>query len=218
MSGPAWTAVATAAALGPRGRMRVVVEGAERVLWRSAAGDWRIWGNRCPHRGMRLSFGLVRGDDLVCIYHGWRFGPDGRCAAIPAHPDLTPPATIAAEVHRAVEADGLVWVGGAGARPDLSGLAADPFRPVRSVHVDRPLADLRAAVAGTPPPGWTAAAAGDDLLRLDGPEVVAVAAFHAVDDGRSAVHVVAATADPDARLRLARHLAAVRDGLSEDAA
>ena len=89
MSG--WTAIAGSGSLGPRGRMRVMLDGAEYVLWRGASGTPRLWGNRCPHRGMRLSFGLVRGEDLLCIYHGWRYGPSGACAAIPAHPDLDPP-------------------------------------------------------------------------------------------------------------------------------
>lgn len=45
------------------------------VLWADAAGQWRCFEDRCPHRLATLSDGLVdkqRGE-IVCAYHGWRF-------------------------------------------------------------------------------------------------------------------------------------------------
>lgn len=40
--------------------------------------------NRCPHRAVPLSEGKVWSDgSLMCSYHGWRFGEDGACKAIP---------------------------------------------------------------------------------------------------------------------------------------
>jgi hypothetical protein len=45
------------------------------VLWADAAGQWRAFEDRCPHRLATLSDGLVdkqRGE-IVCAYHGWRF-------------------------------------------------------------------------------------------------------------------------------------------------
>ena len=42
------------------------------VLWRDGAGKVHALEDRCPHRGMRLSFGFVRGDALNCLYHGWQ--------------------------------------------------------------------------------------------------------------------------------------------------
>ena len=38
----------------------------------------------CPHRGARLSDGMVKGSDLVCPYHGWGFGTTGALTHIPA--------------------------------------------------------------------------------------------------------------------------------------
>jgi len=58
------------------------------VVWRSASGVLSAWENRCPHRGMRLSHGFVRGESLACAYHGWHFECSGRCHYIPAHPDF----------------------------------------------------------------------------------------------------------------------------------
>ncbi|MBM2812333.1 MAG: hypothetical protein HW416_3092, partial [Chloroflexi bacterium] len=42
---------------------------------------------RCAHRGTQLSTGWVEGDDLRCFYHGWKYGPDGRCIEQPAEPE-----------------------------------------------------------------------------------------------------------------------------------
>lgn len=39
--------------------------------------------DRCPHRNYPLSEGRVHQGSLECPYHGWRFAPDGSCAAVP---------------------------------------------------------------------------------------------------------------------------------------
>jgi phenylpropionate dioxygenase-like ring-hydroxylating dioxygenase large terminal subunit len=71
----------------------------------------------CPHRAAPLSAGRFHRDaagveTVQCPYHGWRFGPDGACAAIPS---LT--ADQAMDVSRihvrrfpVVESQGLVFV------------------------------------------------------------------------------------------------------------
>ena len=48
----------------------------------------------CMHRGSPLSMGRVQGDEIVCAYHGWRYGPEGECVRIPSQPASTriPPA------------------------------------------------------------------------------------------------------------------------------
>ncbi len=120
--------------------------GAELAIWRSATGRLSAWNDRCPHRGMRLSHGFVRGETLSCIYHGWTYGTDGACRKIPAHPAMVPPAAIKAEVYQCVEAGGVIWVAPAGtavALPDLSGLVA-----VRSVTVQAGLAEVAIAIQG----------------------------------------------------------------------
>ncbi|MEP3277353.1 MAG: Rieske (2Fe-2S) protein [Stappiaceae bacterium] len=80
------------------------------ALWRAHSGKVNAWSNRCPHRGMRLSHGFVRGDMLACIYHGWHYGSDGGCKYIPAHPDLEPPSTICTDGFECIEQDGLIWI------------------------------------------------------------------------------------------------------------
>ena len=117
------------------------------VVWREEGGGVHVWEDRCPHRGMRLSFGFVRGDRLGCLYHGWRFDPAGRCRFIPAHPALEVPASITATRHVAAERAGLLWVlWGAGEATEPPPDAGGTFLPVRSLTVDAPLKRLREAL------------------------------------------------------------------------
>ncbi len=126
----------------------------ELAVWRSASGKLAAWKDRCPHRGMRLSHGFVRGETLSCIYHGWVYGTDGGCKHIPAHPSLVPPTAIRAEAFSCVALDGVLWLAPADvseAPPRLGGL-----RPVRSLSLTCGLAALMAAES---------ALAGKDILR-----------------------------------------------------
>ena len=68
-----------------------------------------VWEDRCPHRGMRLSYGYVRADRIACLYHGWQYGTDGHCLRIPAHPEIKPPPSIMVWRHSCREALGLIF-------------------------------------------------------------------------------------------------------------
>ncbi len=142
-----WHAVALSRDLPPGMPLPVVFAGREIVVWRAEGGAVRAWADRCPHRGMRLSFGFVRGDTLSCLYHGWRYrGSDGGCDHIPAHPDLTPPKTIAADTYGATEVAGLIWLcigdGAVSSAPVETGLAG-----AASVTIDAPAATVAAGLA-----------------------------------------------------------------------
>lgn len=104
------------------------------ALWRSASGKLAALADRCPHRGMRLSYGFVRGEALSCIYHGWSYGQTGQCQRIPAHPELTPPAAIKAASHAVEERNGVIWI--AFGQPATSPPALDGFKPLRSITLD----------------------------------------------------------------------------------
>ncbi len=112
-----WTPLVLAADVPPDTPVPVRVGERELVVWRGDDGAARVWADRCPHRGMRLSFGFVRANSLTCLYHGWRYGGDGACQAIPAHPDLDPPASLRTETLEAAERAGLVWLAGTGDPP-----------------------------------------------------------------------------------------------------
>src|SRR5882757_1370200 len=83
--------------------------GQELVVWRDTSGMAHVWEDRCPHRGMKLSFGFVRGDHIACLYHGWQYNSGGQCQYIPAHPDLEVPKTIKVPVYSTHERNGMIW-------------------------------------------------------------------------------------------------------------
>lgn len=120
------------------------------VVWRSASGVLSAWENRCPHRGMRLSHGFVRGESLACAYHGWHFECSGRCHYIPAHPELELPRTIKPATFDVVERDGLVWVNTTEKAIPLS-LPADAT-PLRSITFNRNLDALTDCITVTATP------------------------------------------------------------------
>ncbi|NJM46323.1 MAG: aromatic ring-hydroxylating dioxygenase subunit alpha [Alkalinema sp. RU_4_3] len=78
------------------------------VVWRTPGGV-TIARDRCPHRGLSLSMGQVRGDQLVCPYHGLHYDAKGHCSHIPAHPDATIPPTLVLPTYPVKEAYGLIW-------------------------------------------------------------------------------------------------------------
>ena len=47
------------------------------VVFRQADGSVRGFYNSCKHRGNRLAWNTLGGGELVCSYHGWRWGIDG---------------------------------------------------------------------------------------------------------------------------------------------
>jgi vanillate O-demethylase monooxygenase subunit len=81
------------------------------VLWRGRDGSARVMSDVCVHRGTALSLGTVSDDEIVCAYHGWRYGADGRCVAIPQLADPTRvPAKARVPAFRVQERYGLLWV------------------------------------------------------------------------------------------------------------
>src|SRR6478609_5295137 len=89
-----WTPVALSADLPAGTVIPARISAGSIALWRSESGRLSPSADRCPHRGMSLSHGFVRGEALSCIYHGWSYAQGGNCIRIPAHPGLTPPETI----------------------------------------------------------------------------------------------------------------------------
>ena len=127
-----WFMVARSSDLEEGGVREAALLGESLVLWR-AGGRVMAWKDLCIHRGSRLSFGWVKDGRIVCPYHGWQYGPDGACAAMPAHPGAAPPKKARAVAYRACEAYGMIWVSlGAPARgvPPFPEWDDDAFRKV----------------------------------------------------------------------------------------
>ena len=104
-----WHPVASSDGVKAGGIVPAALLGIDLAVWRDAAGVVHAWEDRCPHRGTRFSIGRVEERTLACAYHGWRFGPDGRCTKVPALPGFEPPETARANTFAAQERYGLVW-------------------------------------------------------------------------------------------------------------
>jgi len=52
------------------------------AVFRGLDGTLRALENRCAHRQLKLSLGVVGDCTLTCVYHGWTYDGDGRCVKI----------------------------------------------------------------------------------------------------------------------------------------
>jgi len=138
-----WTPVALSADLPAGTVMPARTPAGPIALWRSQSGRAAASADRCPHRGMRLSHGFVRGEALSCIYHGWSYARAGNCLRIPAHPGLAPPETIRVETHEVEECDGVIWV--AVGEPTAQPLRLEGVVPLRSLTAHTGVAAVEAA-------------------------------------------------------------------------
>ncbi|MBE1507100.1 Rieske 2Fe-2S domain-containing protein [Rhizobium viscosum] len=138
-----WTPVALSADLPLATVMPAWTPAGSIALWRSQSGRVSASSDRCPHRGMRLSHGFVRGEALSCIYHGWSYSPAGGCIRIPAHPDLVPPETIRVGVHKVEESDGVIWV--ATGEPAEQPPRFTDLVPLRSMTADADISAIESA-------------------------------------------------------------------------
>ncbi|TKD50670.1 Rieske 2Fe-2S domain-containing protein [Sphingomonas baiyangensis] len=89
------------------------------VLYRKEDGVAVAVGGRCPHRHFPLGASCLRGDTIVCGYHGIAFGADGACVDIPAQAHV--PRSYRIPTYPLVE-HGMwlwIWMGDAAANPAL---------------------------------------------------------------------------------------------------
>lgn len=218
-----WTGVALDDQIRAASSNPVILDGQALAVWRGEEGPVRVWEDRCPHRGMRLSFGFVRGETLRCIYHGWTYATDGQCVAIPAHPTLAPPKTICASTYPSETRYGIVWTkldGGSNGGSDgaaLPDLGPDEgWEPVRSLFVHAAASPVLQALLncdlGQQGPVHMVA---ENAAEVEiGPELRVLVAVHAMDDERTALHAVArGPRAASERAGLARRLERLRDDI-----
>ena len=60
------------------------IMGEDLTLYRGDSGTPYVVGGRCAHRCTVLHTGVVRGEEISCMYHGWRYDGEGLCTDIPA--------------------------------------------------------------------------------------------------------------------------------------
>jgi phenylpropionate dioxygenase-like ring-hydroxylating dioxygenase large terminal subunit len=80
------------------------------LFWRTESGEVTAVSDRCVHRRFPLSQApsrLVDGQ-VVCGYHGFTYGADGRCVAVPGQTRV--PRTARLKSYPVVEQDSFVWI------------------------------------------------------------------------------------------------------------
>ncbi|MCW3837017.1 Rieske 2Fe-2S domain-containing protein [Sphingomonas canadensis] len=79
-----WQPVGRSEDVQPGRARKLRVMGEDLTLYRGETGTPFLVGGLCPHRLTLLANGWVQGDELRCMYHGWKFDGKGRCTERPA--------------------------------------------------------------------------------------------------------------------------------------
>ncbi|MGW1292958.1 Rieske 2Fe-2S domain-containing protein [Streptomyces sp. NPDC002533] len=105
-----WYPVALSRSVRKEEAAAAVFAGERIALYRAASGAVHALEDRCAHRQVPLSMGVVDGETLRCCYHAWAYRGDGRISQIPylSKGDARPPRGVRAYPVR--EAYGLVFV------------------------------------------------------------------------------------------------------------
>ena len=95
---------------GAAAPVRVRLLGEDLVAFRGVDGGVGLLAEACPHRRASLYFGRGVEQGLRCAYHGWTFGRDGRCVAMPNEPPEQAFADkVATTAYPCRERLGVVW-------------------------------------------------------------------------------------------------------------
>ncbi len=79
-----WHPVALAVDVPARSARAIRILSEDLTLYRGESGRPYLVGGRCAHRCTVLHTGIVQGEDISCMYHGWRYDSTGLCKDIPA--------------------------------------------------------------------------------------------------------------------------------------
>ena len=111
-SGNYWYAVELEKNVNPGQVVGVEFWGERIALYRTRTGRLHAVENRCAHRQLELSRGIVEGEHIACQYHGWKYDGSGRCVAV-SHDlgsDRTQLPKIGIRSYPVQQRYGLVWL------------------------------------------------------------------------------------------------------------
>jgi phenylpropionate dioxygenase-like ring-hydroxylating dioxygenase large terminal subunit len=133
-----WYPVALSGDVAPGRVLPLSVLGQELVLFRTESGEARVLDAYCVHLGAHLGHGgTVEGESLVCPFHGWAFGREGRCVAIPYAKRV--PRNARVRAWPVMERNGaiLVWNHHLGKEPfyEIPEFESEPWTPIRWEHL-----------------------------------------------------------------------------------
>jgi renierapurpurin 18,18'-hydroxylase len=105
-----WYPVAVSGSVRTGRTFAATFAGQRIALYRGASGKVYALEDRCAHRQVPLSMGVVEGDTLRCCYHAWAYRGNGRVSQIPYLPKGAPRPPRGVRAYPAHEAYGLVFV------------------------------------------------------------------------------------------------------------
>jgi 5,5'-dehydrodivanillate O-demethylase len=79
-----WQPIALSSDVSVGSATSVRALGEDLTLYRGQSGKAHLVAGSCAHRCSSLKTGWVEGDDIRCMYHGWRYNGAGLCLEIPA--------------------------------------------------------------------------------------------------------------------------------------
>ncbi|NKY31575.1 3-ketosteroid-9-alpha-hydroxylase subunit A [Nocardia speluncae] len=96
---------------------QIAAFGTELVVFRGEDGKVNVLNAFCPHMGGNLARGTVKGNDIACPFHDWRWRGDGKCASIPYARRVPPLARTKAWPTREISGQLFVWNDPQGSKP-----------------------------------------------------------------------------------------------------
>lgn len=83
--------------------------GRDLIIRRDGNGKSAVFDAHCPHMGAHLAYGgTVDGTDIVCPYHGWRWGSDGANVNVPYSTRVL--KKIRLHQWESCESRGIIWL------------------------------------------------------------------------------------------------------------
>jgi phenylpropionate dioxygenase-like ring-hydroxylating dioxygenase large terminal subunit len=129
-----WYPVAWSPELKPGRTLATSFAGEPIVLVRPAEGPVFALEDRCAHRQVPLSKGVVNGQGVRCCYHGWTYDASGRCVDVPYLGKGKLPNGV--QSYPCHECDGLifVWPGSAPPTPPPHLIGASSDQDYKTRH------------------------------------------------------------------------------------
>jgi phthalate 4,5-dioxygenase oxygenase subunit len=134
--------------------VRVKLVGENLVAFRDTNGKLGLLDAACPHRLASLALGRNEEGGLRCIYHGWKFGADGRCQEMPTEPEgFGFAGRTSVRSYPVREGGGVIWtyIGPPELEPpfpaiDFTGMRRDQLAPIKFIERTNYLQAMEGAI------------------------------------------------------------------------
>jgi 5,5'-dehydrodivanillate O-demethylase len=105
-----WQPITASENIKPGTAIPVKILSEDLTVYRGESGKPYVVAHRCPHRGTVLHAGWIEGDNIRCMYHGWKFSGSGQCLEQPAEDGSSFAEKIKILSYPALDYGGLIFV------------------------------------------------------------------------------------------------------------